>query len=525
MMSKRQFKSQANSDRAGGAFGGFGVTGTPFGSSHSSTLSYIQEPIDYSTIDDGNLIVAFRNLSKKDSTTKAKALEDIQSACSPSDVLISDEFLEIWAKLFPRLSIDNTRRVRQISHSLNGQICSKSGKRTAKHMPRIAGPWLAGTFDLDRAAARAASDALDLVFPSEERVHAVQRTFQKPILEYCQGAILRETVGTLSDERSVNVDDANATYARVVATSLSVLQKLFKDLSEDERRKEHELYTEVFSDAKLWDFVNFSDAAVRRSMHKLVRTILQHDQAVLQDSVRSISTAYVYKGLNADQTGAALDFVQTLNELTTAHPDLWTTAYGGKKPAVSRLRHFLKQGSQQSSADYWKALDQLLRNIPQAIWPKDLEGASTLLEAARTGVSRKEERFNASTAWETYFTLANIIVSGIDDKDAESLLQQHVLPCVKRFLFPGSESDGFTITGGKPAALIAQAAKVKSFPKMLETEWTGFADELADMERLSQPEQSKDFDKSQTHVATAGERWADLQRELWTQASALSEGL
>lgn len=94
-MSKKQFKSQASSGRVGGGFGAFGGSG--FGSSQSSQLSYIQEPPDYSGISDANVVVAFKNLSKKDSTTKAKALEDIQAYVS-SDIEVEEGLLEAWVR-------------------------------------------------------------------------------------------------------------------------------------------------------------------------------------------------------------------------------------------------------------------------------------------------------------------------------------------------------------------------------------------------------------------------------------------
>jgi hypothetical protein len=75
-MSKRQFKSHASSSRAasgaaGGGFGGFGSLGT------GSSLSYLTEPPNLSSISDANVVVNFKNLSKNDGTTKAKALEDL----------------------------------------------------------------------------------------------------------------------------------------------------------------------------------------------------------------------------------------------------------------------------------------------------------------------------------------------------------------------------------------------------------------------------------------------------------------
>lgn len=95
-MSKKQFRSQASSGRAGTGFGALGTSA--FGSSQSSVLSYIQEPPDYSGISNANVIVAFKNLSKKDSTTKAKALEDLQVYVSTADVEVEDGLLEAWVR-------------------------------------------------------------------------------------------------------------------------------------------------------------------------------------------------------------------------------------------------------------------------------------------------------------------------------------------------------------------------------------------------------------------------------------------
>jgi hypothetical protein len=93
-MSKRQFKTQASSSRAasGGFGGGFGTSA--FGST-SSLLSYVAEPPDLSLISDPHVVVDFKNLSKKDSTTKSKALEDLQKHVSSASH-VEDAVLEAW---------------------------------------------------------------------------------------------------------------------------------------------------------------------------------------------------------------------------------------------------------------------------------------------------------------------------------------------------------------------------------------------------------------------------------------------
>jgi E3 ubiquitin-protein ligase listerin len=389
-------------------------------------------------------------------------------------------------------------------------------------LPRIVGPWLAGTFDIDRTVARTASDAINLVFPTPEKLHGVWKAFQRPILEYCRDAALHETVNTLSDERTVSSDDANATYAHVVATSLSVISSLFSDLSPAEREKERDLYDEFFNDAKIWDFVNAQSAGVRRSMHRLTRHALDHDRTLLECSVPAISTAYVYKGLHAEQSVSALEFVQSLNQLTLAMPTIWTDAYTGKRPAQSRLGHFFKQGSQSSPADFWKVLQSLLPKLPKAVLPKTAEEAKDLLEAMLAGVSKRDERINASSSWPTYFTLLNVIIPNVEDGEPMNLLQRFAMPLIRHFLLPDAEISQWSIQSAKPTPILAAITALEGISAPLQEEWPSLADQVMELARMSQPEQSKDFDKSQAQVAAAGARFADLQRELWRSPDSLS---
>ena len=105
-MSKRAIKSQASSARAasgvvGGAFGqdqgGFRSISATFGSGPSSALSYVYEPPVLSGITDSNTIVAFKNVQKRDGTTKAKALEDLQSHIDSFEGRdVEEGVLEAW---------------------------------------------------------------------------------------------------------------------------------------------------------------------------------------------------------------------------------------------------------------------------------------------------------------------------------------------------------------------------------------------------------------------------------------------
>ena len=104
-MSKK-FRSQASSARAASA--GFGTPSLAFGTSPAtfqttaSPLSYVTELPDFSGISEPKVVVAFKNLSKRDSVTKAKALEDLQeylSTLGAADPGVEDAVLEAWVGL------------------------------------------------------------------------------------------------------------------------------------------------------------------------------------------------------------------------------------------------------------------------------------------------------------------------------------------------------------------------------------------------------------------------------------------
>ena len=107
-MSKKAFKSQASSSRAvSGAFGAFsdGLQSSGLGGVAASPLSHVYEPPDLSGLSDPNVVVAFKNLQKKDSTTKSKALEDLQAyvqTLGDGQNAIEEATLESWVRLFER---------------------------------------------------------------------------------------------------------------------------------------------------------------------------------------------------------------------------------------------------------------------------------------------------------------------------------------------------------------------------------------------------------------------------------------
>jgi hypothetical protein len=514
-MSKRQFKAQASSSRAA-----FTAVQSPFGtasagfSNSTSPLSYLNELPDLTSISDANTIVAFKNLSKKDSITKGKALEDLQAILSSAEVEIEDAVLEAWTNIYPRTSIDNSRRVRQLAHSTQGQISLRSGKRIAKYIPKAIGAWLAGLYDNDKLVVKTAADALQQVFATPEKRQALWKAYQQPILEHCQTVFDKESAQTLSDERSVSPDEANAKYYRVVTAAIGLLSNLISSLKEEDYKKHNDEYVQLLQDKKLWGNALSEDAAVRRSTHKTVRILLQSENAKASLDYALMSSVYLSTGLDSDQTGSATEYVETVLASTHADAAVWTTHWSGKRSPQSRLKNFVKRGSQGASLNYWATVSKLFSQVPAAALPTDAAEAQDILKSFYNGVTRKEEpRAYIAAGLRSYVQVAAVLSEYLSEDGKITLLRESVLPLVLQFIRKSPENTKWEIPGPRGAEVVLEAVRIDAMAAAIEHQWVLVSTQIAE-DIKSAAAQSGQGDITQDTIIQEGSRYSLIMSAL-----------
>ena len=412
------------------------------------------------------------------------------------------------------------------------------GKRMGKHMPVVVGAWLAGLFDNDRLVARAAQESFKQVFPTPEKTQNLWKVFKRAILEYCRDAILRETAQTLSDERSVSPDDAEAKRSRVLGTGISVLFKLIEEVSGEILDRESELLHEILGDKKLWENASHKDAYVRRSVYKLLTIMIARKSGMIFDLfqfagamltrldyvvglVELLSIEMLYKGLIAEQSGSAWDYAMTLAALTSSNPNIWTDAYSGKKSALERLQRFLRKGSQGGPPSVWDEIRKLLNRIPASVFPSSLPQSQDLLESLHEGVVHKDEaRSNVLASWTCYVALFDLIHERQSSEDRLVLIRECMIPIVHQYIRPSAEKSNWA-TGARSIEVCTAAMRSISQSQnptigaFIAEEWSEMANQLIAQMKASAPEQSKDFARSQKALAAGGQRLATLCIELW----------
>lgn len=521
-------KGRVASARAFGsaASSGFGAFGTP--STSAGSLSYLTDPPDFSSISDSNITVSFKNLLKKDNTTKSKALADLiqytQAHPHERDGGVEEAVLDVWVQLYPRISIDNDRRVRELSHNLQFELLKSARKRMERNIPRIAGVWLAGTFDRDSPVARAATAGLSTFLTTDEKFTQFWKKCQLQILQYATEAVI-ETPDTLSDERSTKPEDAEAKYYRVVAASLSLVVGLFQRLSSAETEKydnEYETFLTSGPGGSVWSFATAQDSRVRKIVYQLLQLCFEKRKPLLEPHWSQIGKVLTAEALKKSQMGSAVDLVGVLTKITQDDKSFW----GTKKSPLSRLRSFVEKGSQGGPASFWEGLDNLLASIPAEA--TTLETASDFLKSFRTGISRRDEpRTNAPRAWICYLNTVTRLLNQIEAGSRAQLIAEQLFPLTDQFLL-SAERQGEWHAGvdlstlSRSYRIVARSAD-PALQEILAKEWERLAGALVARLSNSLPEVSKEFDASQKKVAEDGKRWFSVVGAIHNDLAASSK--
>jgi hypothetical protein len=419
-------------------------------------------------------------------------------------------------KIYARISIDTSRRVRELSHSLQYELLKSARKRMEKHIPKIVGSWLAGTYDRDRGVSRAAASGVASFLDTDEKITLFWKRCQVQILDYAQEAI-NETPQTLSDERMMTPEDVQAKYFRVVGSSISLVINLLLKLTTDDTVKYQHKYEGFLSNNKrLWALASCEDSFVRRTVDQLLEVSIDKQPAIVETDIELISHAFIAEALRVSQSSSAFQLVNALRKVTSKYKNIWTTSYKGKKSPSSRLRHFVEKGSQGGPPIYWPSLSNLFSLLPSGVFPTDFDTVLEFLKAFRNGIGNREEpRSSASHAWNSYFETVSLLVRGVPDVTAQGkLFQDSVYPVFEQYLQPTVDNSKWS--SGNSTAVLAKAFHICSLADGVQSsnsfsdEWHRLADNFIQHLNTSLPEQSKDFQKSQSGVVAESHRWFAL---------------
>jgi len=228
-----------------------------------------------------------------------------------------------------------------------------------------------------------------------------------------------------------------------------------------------------------------------------------------------ISSAILSKSTIGHQAGSSLEFSQSLLALSASYPTIWTTQIEGKNSAIARFQNYVKLGSQGGPSQYWTNAARLLSLMPEECLPKDPILAMRTLSSLHDGILRKDEpRSNLDDAWNCYFVVAECLSVKFSQTNQEQVMSEMGLPIIRQYIKPDPGNSQWSIPGHTALAIITNAMRNTAMMSVAEIEWPLLARQLLEDIKASSPEQSKEFESSQSSIYAEGARWFSLQSRI-----------
>ncbi|CDW71489.1 ring zn-finger-domain-containing protein [Stylonychia lemnae] len=330
-----------------------------------------------------DIIQIFKRLQKKDSTTKIKALQELEKYIEEIDNSQfsnqdqdSDELqnlLTFFLYHFCRIIMNEPdKKVRESAHQAFAQFIKKAKKRIGPHLKKIFSIWYCSFFDVSQEVASLARRNFELAFPENKREQVFKIAY-KNFLHFANEQ-LKQSEDQISDSAyDLSKAQREDVFDRVTSSVLLSLASSFgfiKTWSEEEQQhfkkklidildlnveikdvsteqtKDKKLGKQKISQSYLWNFLQGAyRGRVRSSCLQFISNLLLNlPNDVVQHHINQLSPL-VYKLVGEDnsslQTTLWRDALFTLGK---NYPQSWETI-NIKKDFIPKLYNSLKNSA------------------------------------------------------------------------------------------------------------------------------------------------------------------------------------
>ncbi|XP_012619918.2 E3 ubiquitin-protein ligase listerin [Microcebus murinus] len=397
-----------------------------FGTSQSELLGYVpavQGAEEIDSLVDSDFRMVLRKLSKKDVTTKLKAMQEFGTMCTERDTEIVKGVLPYWPRIFCKISLDHDRRVREATQQAFQKLILKVKKQLAPYLKSLMGYWLMAQCDTYTPAAFAAKDAFEAAFPPSKQPEAI--AFCKDeIISVLQDHLLKETPNTLSDPQTVPEEEREAKFHRVITCSLLALKKLLCLLPDSELESLEEKFRSLLSQNKFWKYGKHSVPQIRSAFFELVSALCQRIPHLMKEEASRVSPSVLLSIDDSDPIVCPALWEAVLYTLTTIE-DCWLHV-NAKKSVFPKLSTVIREGGRGLATVIYPYLLPFISKLPQSITNPKLDFFKNFLTSLVEGLSteRTKTSFSECSAVISAFfeCLRFIMQQNLGEEEIEQML-------------------------------------------------------------------------------------------------------
>ncbi|KAJ1734851.1 hypothetical protein LPJ61_000857 [Coemansia biformis] len=319
---------------------------------------------------DAQLAAQLKRLGKHDANTKMRALAELRGYIAEHTWETGLEgMLLAWPPLLRRHVFDTDRRVRMAIAQVHADLVVKVGRRLASQLKQLIGPWLASYFDPSRDIARCSRQAFEAAFSESKRKEVI--SFCIPdLLAFAADNIVEQTAESLSDPRATDPEEIRSKYEHVVGASFGVLMLAVDEMAPDRLLEHRPAFDAVLTSKRALALVASPSLFVRRSIYRLVRSVMLRCPALAADSHAAVAQALLKHCFADADPGAHGDMWDAVLLTTKAYPQVWAAGdASGKKgsPPIGRVFEFLRLRCRLSPTISYPSILALLANLPDSV--------------------------------------------------------------------------------------------------------------------------------------------------------------
>ncbi|KAJ3589459.1 hypothetical protein NHX12_010304 [Muraenolepis orangiensis] len=358
-----------------------------FGSTVTSELGYVPAVHGVEEIDilvDADFRLVLRKMSKRDTVTKLKAIQEFGSMCQERDAEEVKGVLPYWPRIYCKISVDHDRRVREATQQAFVQLVLKVRRSLAPFLKSLMGYWLMAQCDTYVPAASAACLAFTAAFPPSKQPEALSFC-RDEILNVLQDTLLKETADTLSDPQSVPEEERETKFIRMVTSSLLGVKKLLRLLPDSDRTALEDRLTQLIGAVKFWKYSKHKMPQVRGALFEVVSALCQYTPGLVDKEAARASSAVLLAIDDTDPLVLPPLWEAVLHVVTTI-PDCWTHV-NARKGFLPKLWSLLRDAGGGMAKALHPNLMPLISKLPPQVTEPALDFYTTFFTSLIQGLA------------------------------------------------------------------------------------------------------------------------------------------
>lgn len=344
---------------------------------------------------DSEVAQHLKRLSRKDPTTKLKALASLSELLKQKSGKDVASIIPQWVFEYKKLLMDYNRDVRRATHDTMTNLVMAAGREIAPHLKSLMGPWWFSQFDSVSEVSQSAMQSLQAAFPAQEKRVDALILCTSEIFMYLEEN-LKLTPDTLSD-KVVAKDELEEMHQQVISSSLLALATLIdvlvsvrsersgtgkssgeiKHASKSRSGETAIAFAEkLFTEHKYFvDLLKSKSTMVRSATYTVLRSLVKNIPHAFKEQNMKTIAGSILGAFQERDPSCHSSIWDTVLLFSKRLPNCWTYV-NVQKTVLNRFWNFLRNGCFGSQEISYPALILFLDTVP----PHAVGGEKFLLD-------------------------------------------------------------------------------------------------------------------------------------------------